>query len=130
MYNDSETTTKDISDGMTNTLLLGEAVPTAEDIAAGGREDPNSDRKDHWSFGSDDGDNAGGNDCSEFIGSTSITINEETELAFGSQHSGGCNVCSADGSVHFVNEDIDMDIWSYLGRRADKHAIDIKALRW
>jgi prepilin-type N-terminal cleavage/methylation domain-containing protein len=126
LFADAEVTAKDISDGMTNTLLIGEAVPTA--AADGGNESAGADRKDHWCFGGDDADN--GNDGSEFCGSTAITINEETELAFGSQHSGGCNACSADGSVHFVNEDIDMDVYSYLGRRADKHAVNLKeALR-
>jgi prepilin-type N-terminal cleavage/methylation domain-containing protein len=126
MFNDSEVTAKDVSDGLTNTILIAEAVPTAEALAKGTSERANEDRKDHWNFGSDDGDNGSGNDASELCGSTALTINEETELAFGSQHSGGCNVCSADGSVHFVNEDIDMDIYSYLGRRADKHAINLK----
>ena len=114
LYNESKVTAKDISDGQTNTLLLAEAVPTALALPQGQQELKTDDRKDHWNFGGDDLDGGGGSDGSEFLGSTAITINEETELGFGSQHSGGCNVCSADGSVHFVNEDIDMDIWSYL----------------
>jgi prepilin-type N-terminal cleavage/methylation domain-containing protein len=123
LYNNSKVAAKDVSDGLTNTILLGEAVPSAATFAQAGAEQATEDRKDHWSFGGDDANN--GFDGSEFCGSTAVTINEDTELAFGSEHSGGCNICSADGSVHFLNEDIDMDIYSYLGRRADQHAFNL-----
>ena len=39
--------------------------------------------------------------------------------AFGSHHSGGCFFALADGSVHFVGEQIDADVYANLARRAD-----------
>ena len=39
--------------------------------------------------------------------------------AFGSQHSGGANFVMADGSVHFLSENINLAIYRFLGTRAD-----------
>ena len=38
---------------------------------------------------------------------------------FGSQHSGGVNVCLADGSARFISEAIDSNVLSWIGSRAD-----------
>ena len=38
---------------------------------------------------------------------------------FGSYHQGGCNFCMADGSVHFVTETIDINLYRSLGIRND-----------
>lgn len=40
-----------------------------------------------------------------------------------SQHFGGVNVLMADGSVHFVNDHIDIDVWHALGTRNGMEAI-------
>jgi prepilin-type processing-associated H-X9-DG protein len=39
-------------------------------------------------------------------------------LPAASYHSGGANVCLADGSVRFVRESIDFDTWRAMGSRA------------
>lgn len=47
-----------------------------------------------------------------------IPVNEDgTATTASSRHSGGVNMASADGSTHFVSEDIDYLIWSALGSR-------------
>ena len=38
---------------------------------------------------------------------------------FGSYHQGGCNFSMADGSVHFVTETIDINLYRSLGIRDD-----------
>ncbi len=38
---------------------------------------------------------------------------------FGSFHPGGCHFAMADGSVHFVSEDISLDVLQQLGARSD-----------
>jgi prepilin-type N-terminal cleavage/methylation domain-containing protein/prepilin-type processing-associated H-X9-DG protein len=42
---------------------------------------------------------------------------------FNSQHPGGVNVALADGSVQFINENIDYRTWNFLGDRADSQVI-------
>lgn len=37
----------------------------------------------------------------------------------GSQHPGGVNLVLADGSTHFINDDIDLEVWWALGARND-----------
>ncbi|MEX2169995.1 MAG: DUF1559 domain-containing protein [Pirellulales bacterium] len=47
-----------------------------------------------------------------------ITINEDGgATTASSRHNGGVNMACADGSTHFVSEDIDYLIWSALGSR-------------
>ena len=120
-----------IKDGTSNTLMIGEAEPDPElGVGEGydGREMPNSGRKDHWAIGGDDFDNWEGTDWSEQGGSTAVAINYEKpegvshrdnspewaayEVSFGSNHNGGANFCNADGSVRFIQEEIDAAIYS------------------
>ncbi len=125
---------KNIKDGMSNTIIVGEALPdgqpylTREDVNGGGRpipgqEFPQGGRKDHWAIGGDDPDLNDGVDGSEFLGSTGVPMSITTEIAFGSAHSGGCFVCLADGSVVFKNESIDLESWSRFGSRSDLQVI-------
>jgi prepilin-type N-terminal cleavage/methylation domain-containing protein/prepilin-type processing-associated H-X9-DG protein len=43
-------------------------------------------------------------------------------VAASSYHTGGVNVCMADGSVHFVRETIDYQVWRSVGTRAGGEA--------
>lgn len=118
----------DVSDGVSNTILVGEAVPddqiaiTQEPLNAGGR-------KDHWYIGGDDCDSWEGVDWSECCGSTGVPMNlkkvpvsdpnhAKWEVSFGSQHSGGANFLFGDGSVRFLSERIRPVTYSALGTRA------------
>jgi prepilin-type processing-associated H-X9-DG protein len=47
---------------------------------------------------------------------------------FGSAHSGGFNGIFADGSVHTLNYDIDVQLFNALGTRAGDEAIDASAV--
>lgn len=42
---------------------------------------------------------------------------------YASEHPGGINVAMGDGSIHFLNEDIDYTIYQYLGNKADGQMI-------
>src|SRR5690606_2581872 len=71
-----------ITDGTSNTLMVGEAVSDHETIEAEGRQtgDRRGNRKDHWYGGSDDIDTAISGDSSfsdpsEFLGSSAVGIN-------------------------------------------------------
>ena len=37
----------------------------------------------------------------------------------GSEHPGGAQFCTADGSVHFISENVDAVLFLFLGGRAD-----------
>jgi prepilin-type N-terminal cleavage/methylation domain-containing protein len=145
----SEIAIKDIEDGTSNTLLIGDAVHDIEendrlafeaDMRASSPRTPNSNRKDHWYIGSDDIDITFGLDVSECMGSTGVPINYQAQflgqrkcfndndsvdchkiqLAFGSEHPGGMQGAKCDGSVDYIQEDIDAIVWRDMGTRASQ----------
>lgn len=92
LFNHSDIAIKHVTDGTSNTLLVGEAlhdVESQENIGGVRRELRTGDRKDHWYIGSDDVDTGsfspppgktyptGGWDFSEGLGSTAIPMNME-----------------------------------------------------
>lgn len=137
-----------ITDGTSNTLMIGEAVTDVETVESQGRqkEDVRGDRKDHWYGGSDDidttisGSEGNYSDPSEFLGSTGVGINlqgtsfenqqmcrssdnpacQALQLSFGSDHSGIVQMVYVDGHVDRIEEDIDPQVWSDLGTRASQ----------
>lgn len=131
-----------ITDGTSNTLMFGEAEPDPQlQTLASVSENANSGRKGHWAIGGDDFDNWEGTDWSEMGGSTAVRINYPRpqgspndasdsdpdwaayEVSFSSRHPGGANFCAADGSVRFIAETIDLDIFSGLGTRANGEVV-------
>jgi prepilin-type N-terminal cleavage/methylation domain-containing protein len=127
---------KHILDGTSNTMLIGEAFHDSEAISSRGTQAEHAfgNRQDHWYFGSDDIDTNPGFDLSEGLGSTGVGINlqrpgvdqcasptsqecQRLQLSFGSVHPGGMNAANCDGSVSYINEDIDPVPWSALGTR-------------
>lgn len=109
---------RDVTDGLSNTVMLGEVLPvlTNTSTTVDERVWPNG-ILDHWYIGGDDYDDIC--DLSEMMGSTGVQMKKNFETAYGSQHPGGVHVALADGSVRFVSENIDLTVWSYLGSRAD-----------
>ncbi|WP_197529313.1 DUF1559 domain-containing protein [Aeoliella mucimassa] len=139
--NDPLVKLRKITDGLSNTLLIAETVHDADEQDRIGREaeDPEGDHKDHWYIGSDDMDTNKGSDTSEGLGSTAVGINlhlsdpmackeksalpgstrcHALQLSFSSEHPGGVQGVYCDGSVHFIEEDIDANAWRDLGTRA------------
>ena len=132
----SEIGMKHIIDGSSNTMLVGESFHDYEAVeqSAGKAESALGSRQDHWYFGSDDIDTGDGSDPSEGLGSTGVPMNlqnlgpnqcaapatescRKLQLSFGSVHPGGMNSVNCDGSVAYINEDIDAVPWSALGTR-------------
>jgi prepilin-type N-terminal cleavage/methylation domain-containing protein/prepilin-type processing-associated H-X9-DG protein len=126
-----------VTDGLSNTVFVGEAepAPIGTAIPMGQREDPLNRhpiycQKDHWHTGGDDGDVS--RDLSEYLGSTGVGINlgipnpppiggpawDAYEIGYSSRHTGGINVLFGDGSVRFINQNINAATWSALGTRA------------
>ena len=120
-YRNSQTELRDLLDGSSSTLAVGEAVFIFKII---GRDHFDKNQfLDHWYIGTPDGID---NEASEALGSTAAPINgykiidlfvDEKELSFSSHHPGGAQVVFADGHVVFVSETIDRKTWSALGSR-------------
>ena len=117
---------RDVKDGTSNTFIIGE-TQTDLDFGKDGQS------MDHWNIGSPQTDpcgcnnGTGGSEFSEFVGTTYPRMNARRtdpsvsghlmELSFGSWHSGGGHMACADGSVHFISENIDKTVYQALSTR-------------
>jgi prepilin-type N-terminal cleavage/methylation domain-containing protein/prepilin-type processing-associated H-X9-DG protein len=144
LFNHSEVAFKHITDGTSNTMLLGEALHDVESqdrLGGASRETKAGNRKDHWYFGSDDVDTGslipptGGSDFSEALGSTAVPMNfqdqykgqgctgiadpicQQLQLGFGSAHPGGMQASYCDGSVTYLTDSVDAVVWRDLATR-------------
>jgi len=112
-----------IPDGTSNTILIGEAMPGVHDHLAINR---------WWDY------NAGQSHCTTIIpinyvtpekmstnsctgpgGNGYYTGNWNISWGFGSRHTGGANFAFADGSVHFLQQGLDIGTYCKLGCRND-----------
>ena len=127
LYVSSKTTFADITDGSSNTIVLSEmlrgpssaGVDNDMDIRGGwvdifgcgfsGRLSPNSSLGDECQSNCKD-DPAAGTPAQPY----SYPYWGHWANAARSRHPGGVNVCMADGSVHFVTNNIDLAIWQAL----------------
>jgi prepilin-type processing-associated H-X9-DG protein len=128
-----------VTDGTSKTILLGEGLHDVDEQEriGGNTESALGDHKDHWALGSDDIDTD--RDISECLGSSGVPINlpkvyesrtvcaspgqdecQALQLSYSSAHPGGVNVVLCDGSVEFINDSIDLQIWSNMGTRASQ----------
>jgi prepilin-type N-terminal cleavage/methylation domain-containing protein/prepilin-type processing-associated H-X9-DG protein len=109
---------KDVTDGVSNTIFVGEVRPACSEHARAG-----------WSI-----TNNGNGYCTTLITINYDTCNDEapdlcqrpfnwtTEVGFKSAHPGGAQFLFGDGSVHFLRDDIDHQGYQYLGAKADGQA--------
>jgi prepilin-type N-terminal cleavage/methylation domain-containing protein/prepilin-type processing-associated H-X9-DG protein len=150
---------RDVTDGLTNTLFLGEKLPLAGDMGwmSGTRATlrntgtrPNALNKtarvnggySSWSYGDDPDELTTSQgfvlvDTTQYIKSASEIERTQDELAAGfpivnglptnptavggfeSQHPGGVNFAFGDGSLRFLCNTIDLQVYQQLGHRAD-----------
>ena len=132
-YN-SKTTFGDIKDGSSNVIAMGERWSKTEEQAGGNADvkaygavwsgDPGPER-----FGISDSSQSRSS-ISAILGSIGRTspgsvlnfgINgrRASELLASSFHDGGAMVVFADGSTHFLSEDLDFEIYGHLAQMAD-----------
>lgn len=128
----SNVSLRDIKDGTSNTFMICE---TQTDIEFG--KDGQS--MDHWVIGSPQTDpcgcnnGTGGSEFTEFVGSAYPRMNARItdpstsgyimELSYGSWHVGGGHVAYADGSVHFISENIDQTVYRGLATRFGREVV-------
>lgn len=120
LFADSSIRFRDITDGTSNTIIVGEV----QFSVASGWGGPNLNCcMDHFYMYSLNIDAGTGSDYSEAIGSTNYRLNLLDQRAFGSYHVGGAHIALADGSSRFVSENINLATWRALGTRAGKEVI-------
>ncbi len=121
------------TDGLSNTLLIGEKVVRSDQAEGGGWSDDLG-----WADGWDpDTLRSTGfqplNDSDGACFSTLYPCGGRADLgpdvfAFGSAHSSGINAVFGDGSVHFIQFGVDVVLFNYLGGRDDEQAVDLNQL--
>ena len=131
MFGASSTSLRDVIDGSTNTVMVGESF-TDNNYSKDGQG------MDYWCFFVPQLNNSGsatswrpgaasGTEHTEVAGSTLFPINSrlnplmhgtQMEMSFGSYHVGGAFFTLADGSVRFLNQNIDINLYRALGSRA------------
>ncbi|EAQ79270.1 DUF1559 domain-containing protein [Blastopirellula marina] len=111
---------RDITDGLSNTLLVGEKSQKISKNA-GGWAGARYDRCLGCSYGCLFG----------VVGVVDFSINEDggaagwrRERVFTSRHPGGAQFALCDGSVRFLPETIDADTYLWLGQRNDGQVVD------
>ncbi len=128
-YGNSQTRFESVLDGLTNTIFIGE-VPTDSTAVKDGNAN------DHWIIGSPQADPFNGNvskastsgsEFSEAVGSAYTPLNAffrfpEThgtllQLAFGSYHPGGAHFLYGDGSVSYLSDQTDNEVYKGLFTR-------------
>jgi prepilin-type N-terminal cleavage/methylation domain-containing protein len=114
----------DILDGTSNTIAVGEVSVTSN---------VREDKSDHANFpiwpggrGGCDGKQLGSwgriIDTDFFINRRDLPTSADawkSDLSFGSMHPSGAQFLLCDGSAHFINENIDLTMYRYLGARSD-----------
>jgi prepilin-type N-terminal cleavage/methylation domain-containing protein/prepilin-type processing-associated H-X9-DG protein len=133
---------KDLTDGTSNTILLGEMMPEFEERwpstspvgtpALNGWYGPGDLSEGvstiipiNWPVRRDAsvGYNTWGNAASVGVDDNHAHDNYNVSLGFRSYHTGGANFAFADGSIHFLNQSIDNRTYQLLGCRNDAKAL-------
>ena len=110
MYHNSKTTMGEITDGTSNTLLVGECVfDTSIDKRGAIWAGMTGVRNNIFQT----------SDCMWWIDEDSSVINGPAPQAFSSEHPGGALFAFADGSTRFFQEGGDVDVLRFLAGRND-----------
>jgi len=99
----------DILDGSSQTILIGEAIPDAGSLGW-----TSGTRSTLRNTGSGINSDRPMNAMTASVDRGSMTVG-----GFSSFHSGGANFVFADGSIHFLSNSIDEELYVQLGNRAD-----------
>jgi prepilin-type N-terminal cleavage/methylation domain-containing protein len=115
-----------VSDGTSNTIHMGEVLPSCHDHWGGGMWAENGMGNYHTSTIVPINDFT---TCSWATGSQirwpNCTNQNNWNISWGfrSVHTGGAHFLFVDGGVHFLSQNIDMTTYQYLGGRADGHPV-------
>ncbi len=132
IYNDSKVRIRDVTDGTSNTIMVGERS-YEKDHARCGRKQTNGAGTMYISAASNmlNHANRGGNGA---LGTPGNGINWDSTIAdcgnlwnakahFASHHTGGAQFTLADGAVRFISENVDLTTYRRLGSKDDGNVI-------
>ncbi|WP_428306242.1 DUF1559 domain-containing protein [Lacipirellula sp.] len=125
-YQRSQVTFKHVTDGTSNTYMVGEKALTTVNYETGGDAGDNE----TWctGFNNDNFRKTASGAYGSLAALTPLLDAPEYPAgvngqdAFGSAHAGGLNMAYCDGSIHTVNYDVDWQVHRDLGDRADGNA--------
>ena len=128
LYVNSRVSPRMISDGTSNTLLVGERPPSVDDVYgwwfAGSGQAPMNFGATDVVLGTNEVTGSSPAGARDFFRPGSINDPANAHrFHYWSQHDGGSNFLFADGSVHFVTYDIGQTIFNALGTRAGGESI-------
>ncbi|HET6425969.1 MAG TPA: DUF1559 domain-containing protein [Planctomycetaceae bacterium] len=117
---------RDNTDGTSNTIYFGEVRPNCSGHVNAGWANSNNGQGltstvipiNYNSCDTSAATGASPADCSR-------RCNWVTELAYKSQHVGGCHILMGDGTVRFFSENISMAVYSRLGAKSDGVPVEV-----
>tara|TARA_R110002111_G_scaffold262794_1_gene341066 strand:+ start:2189 stop:3133 length:945 start_codon:yes stop_codon:yes gene_type:complete len=114
---------RDITDGLSNTIMVSEVIDSGGDTERLGGY--GSDRKHCFSNGADSNPPT---EMSEYLiaAESNDPINGYAEEAAGSYHTGGAQFVFGDGRVRFLSENIDMTLYQALSTRAKRETLSLE----
>ncbi len=120
------TTFAEITDGLSNTVAVGE-VSESNEIRA---DNTGTNRYPLMSGGNGAGCNGQGIAATMRLMDSEFFINRRdntfySDLSYGSKHPGGAQFLLADGSVHFVPETVQVSVYRAMGSRNDGVAFEL-----
>lgn len=117
----------DITDGTSNTVAVGE-VTVSQDITPARTNDS---RYPIWPGGNNNGSCNGTANASavfRFMDRTYFLnrrIGTQSNMSFGSQHSGGANFLNCDGSVRFIPDSVNTSVYAAISSRSGGESLQL-----
>ena len=118
--NSKKTKLTDVTDGLSNTLMIGEnRQGTGSDLRGFIWWGDAASLSTYYAPNTKSNDVISQNCNNDVQGGLPCNNGSPVTLALRSKHTGGVNVCLGDASVRFVRDSIDMNVWVWSGSAAD-----------
>ena len=118
-YLNSSTRFSEIRDGASNTIAIGEKVNPRDTKDLGWMSGTSATLRNTGVPVNGGWDVVNYFQARSQVTGPTVAPDDMSTGGFSSQHTGGCQVALADGSVRFISENIDNDVYKFLGNRED-----------